>query len=60
MEAYCLALNKVEEMKEPFRASEDFGHYTKQIPGAMFYLGDGDSAPLHTEQFDFHRASFAH
>ena len=43
----------VEEMKEPFRASEDFGHYTKQIPGAMFYLGDGDCAPLHTEQFDF-------
>ena len=43
----------VEEMKEPFRASEDFGHYTKQIPGAMFYLGDGDSPPLHTEQFDF-------
>ena len=43
----------VEEMKERFRASEDFGHYTKQIPGAMFYLGSGDSAPLHTEQFDF-------
>ncbi len=43
----------VEKMKEPFRASEDFGHYTKQIPGAMFYLGDGDCAPLHTEFFDF-------
>lgn len=43
----------VEEMKERFRASEDFGHYTKQIPGAMFYLGDGDSAPLHTAKFDF-------
>lgn len=43
----------VEEMKERFRASEDFGHYTKQISGAMFYLGDGDSAPLHTENFDF-------
>ena len=43
----------VEEMKERFRASEDFGHYTKQIPGAMFYLGSGDTAPLHTEGFDF-------
>jgi len=43
----------VEEMKERFRASEDFGHYTKQIPGAMFYLGDGDAPPLHTACFDF-------
>lgn len=43
----------VEEMKERFRASEDFGHYTKQVPGAMFYLGDGDHAPLHTADFDF-------
>lgn len=43
----------VEEMREPFRASEDFGHYTKVIPGAIFYLGNGDSAPLHTPDFDF-------
>lgn len=43
----------VEEMNELFRASEDFGHYTKQIPGAIFYLGDGDHAPLHTKEFDF-------
>lgn len=43
----------VEEMKEKFRASEDFGYYTKQIPGAIFYLGDGEHAPLHTAAFDF-------
>lgn len=43
----------VEEMKEKFRASEDFGYYTKQVPGAIFYLGDGEHAPLHTAEFDF-------
>lgn len=39
--------------EELFRASEDFGHYTKQVPGAMFYLGSGDAAPLHTTGYDF-------
>ena len=43
----------VEEMKEKFRASEDFGYYTKRVPGAIFYLGDGEHAPLHTAEFDF-------
>ncbi len=45
----------VTELKERFRASEDFGHYTKLIPGAMLYLGDGegDVPPLHTARFDF-------
>ena len=43
----------VVEMAEKFRASEDFGHYTKVIPGAMLYLGDGDAPPLHTACFDF-------
>ncbi|MCD8225199.1 MAG: amidohydrolase [Clostridiales bacterium] len=43
----------LEDLKEPWRASEDFGYYTKQIPGAMFYLGSGDAAPLHTALFDF-------
>ena len=38
---------------EMFRASEDFGYYTKQVPGAMFYLGSGDAAPLHTTGYDF-------
>lgn len=43
----------VAPMKEMFRASEDFGYYTKEIPGAMFYLGSGDAPPLHTPGFDF-------
>lgn len=43
----------VEELAEPFRASEDFGWYTKEIPGAIFYIGGGDCPPIHTVTFDF-------
>ncbi len=42
------------EMNALWRASEDFGHYTKRIPGAIFYIGNGvDYAPLHTAEYDF-------
>lgn len=41
-------------MDKLWRASEDFGHYTKLCPGAMFYIGAGvDHPPLHTEGYDF-------
>lgn len=39
---------------EPFRSSEDFGHYTKLTKGVLFYVGDGEAhPPLHTAEFDF-------
>ncbi len=39
---------------ELFRASEDFGWYTRAIPGAIFYLGSGENCPgLHTPEYDF-------
>ncbi len=42
------------EMERLWRASEDFGHYLKQCPGAMFYIGNGpDHPPLHTAGYDF-------
>ena len=42
------------EMKEIWRASEDFGYYTKVCPGAIFYVGTGENhAPLHTPEYDF-------
>ena len=42
------------EMTELWRASEDFGWYTKVCPGAIFYIGGGESCPaLHTEDYDF-------
>lgn len=44
----------VREQKEPFRASEDFGHYTKKTKGALFYIGNGRHYPaIHTSAYDF-------
>lgn len=43
-----------EELQYPFRWSEDFGYYLKNIKGAMFGLGDGKLQPqLHTADYDF-------
>lgn len=45
---------QTEELKQPWRASEDFGYYTKVCPGAIFYVGNGeDYPPLHTGEYDF-------
>ncbi len=42
------------EMPELWRASEDFGYYLKECPGAMFYIGNGETWPaLHTTEYDF-------
>jgi len=42
------------EKSSPFSWSEDFGHFTKNIPGAMFGLGIGQNHPaLHAEAYDF-------
>ncbi len=41
-------------METLWRASEDFGHYLKACPGAMFYVGNGEEYPaLHTAEYDF-------
>lgn len=42
------------EMKNLWRASEDFGYYLKKCPGALFYIGNGIEYPaLHTVSYDF-------
>lgn len=42
------------EMKEAFRGSEDYGHYTKLTKGAMSYIGNGEDYPhVHTYEYDF-------
>ncbi len=42
------------EMKDLWRASEDFGYYLKLCPGAMFYVGNGKGYPaVHTAGYDF-------
>ncbi|MES1041789.1 M20 metallopeptidase family protein [Peribacillus simplex] len=42
------------EMKEAFRGSEDFGHYTKLTKGAYCFIGNGEDYPqVHTFEYDF-------
>ncbi len=43
------------ELKEAFRGSEDFGHFTKLTKGAYFFIGNGEDYPhVHTKEYDFH------
>ena len=45
---------EINQKKEPFSWSEDFGHFTKEYKGAMFGLGAGRSHPaLHAQNYDF-------
>lgn len=45
---------KVHPKPSPFSWSEDFGHITNEVNGAMFGLGIGtDHAALHAEHYDF-------
>jgi len=41
------------ELEIPVLQAEDFGLYRKICPTLFFFLGVGDTAPLHNEQFDF-------
>ncbi len=44
----------VHELKNPFRWSEDFGHFTKTGKAALFGIGSGSNHPqLHNEDYDF-------
>lgn len=45
---------QINELKEAFRPSEDFGHYTKLTKGAMCFIGNGYGYPhIHTKDFDY-------
>jgi amidohydrolase len=37
----------------PLMASEDFGFMMEQVPGAHILLGNGTSAPVHNDKYDF-------
>ncbi len=42
------------ELQEPFRWSEDFGHFTEKYEGVLFGLGSGEEQPqLHNSHYDF-------
>lgn len=48
-----LGLERV-ALPEPLRWSEDFGHFTARVRGAMFGIGSGRSTPpLHSPAYDF-------
>lgn len=45
---------KIHEINQPFRWSEDFGHFTNKFPGALFGIGSGKNHPdLHNPDYDF-------
>jgi amidohydrolase len=42
------------EIDQPFRWSEDFGHFTQRFKGALFGIGSGEESPgLHNPDYDF-------
>ena len=47
------SLADFEELKDPFMIAEDFSWYQKRLPGMFFFLGVGDTPPLHAKDFTF-------
>lgn len=43
----------------PRTASEDFAYMLQERPGSYLFVGNGDSAPLHSPQYDFNDAIIA-
>lgn len=41
------------QLQEPHYTSEDFSYYLQECPGVFFFLGLGESAPLHSKAFHF-------
>ncbi len=47
---------RVEQGLRPITASEDFAFMLEERPGAYLFLGNGDSADLHSPRYDFNDA----
>ncbi|MGI9363617.1 MAG: M20 aminoacylase family protein [Rhizobiaceae bacterium] len=45
--------NRVETNKLPTMGGEDFSYMLLERPGAFIFMGNGDSAGLHHEEYDF-------
>jgi hippurate hydrolase len=41
---------------KPRMASEDFAHYLRARPGCFLFVGNGESAPLHSARYNFNDA----
>ncbi|MCL1936361.1 MAG: amidohydrolase [Defluviitaleaceae bacterium] len=48
-----LDFKKMNMLEKPVMQSEDFGLYRKHCPTVFFFLGIGESHPLHSPYFDF-------
>ncbi|QND54680.1 amidohydrolase (plasmid) [Phyllobacterium sp. 628] len=44
---------RVEQEFRPISASEDFAFMLQEIPGSYLFIGNGDSAPLHSPLYNF-------
>jgi hippurate hydrolase len=42
---------------KPRMASEDFAHYLQARPGCFLFVGNGESAPLHSARYNFNDAT---
>lgn len=45
--------NLVNKLESPVLISEDFGYYRNVAPSIFFFLGTGDTIPLHSNKFTF-------
>ncbi len=45
--------DSIEMVKNPWMGSEDFSFMLEKIPGAFLFIGNGDSSPVHTSEYDF-------
>ena len=41
------------DLDKPSMVTEDFSWYQKDLPGMFFFLGLGDTPPLHSDDFDY-------
>ena len=47
------AAGQIAEAFQPRTASEDFAFMLQERPGSYLFVGNGDSAPLHSPHYDF-------
>lgn len=47
------SIPSINVLEKPVLQAEDFGLYTTLLPCCFFFLGLGNTAPLHNEHFDF-------
>lgn len=50
-------LDYLNVLKKPVLQAEDFGVYTSHVPSIFFFLGVGNTKPLHNEMFNFDMAA---